>query len=127
MRGGDNRLVPDSADFHLLTTSDLPAAWLVSVSTSALDYAAHRMGLPPSSMEASVVVELPDFPWAWKYYRWAQSQHEAGALPLMLVGSSEFWGQDEASRHVAAVESLRCLLATGKPVPFFARVFVPRR
>ena len=126
MRGSDNQLVAGSAEFQLLTSDDLPAAWLIPVSTGALDYAALQMGLQPGMVEPRVVVELPDFPWAWKYHSRAQSQHVDGALPIMVVSNSEFRGQDEAARHAAAMESLRCLMDIGKLAPFFARIFDPR-
>ena len=125
MASRGNDLGEGTAEFRLLTTSDLPPAWLIPVSTGALDFAALQMGLPSGTVRAAVVVELPDFPWAWNYQVWAQSQQVPEALPTMVVSHTEFRGQEAAGRHAAASECLRSLLFSDKPAPFFARTFVP--
>ena len=93
MMGDDNWLGEGSASFQLLTTNDLPLAWLIPVSPGTLEYAALQMGLQPDKLQPLVVVELPDFPWVWKYQGWAQSQQVPDALPILVVSRSEFRGQ----------------------------------
>ena len=126
MRAADNQLDVGSAEFQLLTAADLTGGWLLPVEAEALNYASQQMGVPPELLEPCVVVELPDYPWAWKYNRWAMAQYVEGALPVMVVDRDAFRGQDEAHRLSASLESLHSILVSGKPAPFYARIFVQR-
>ena len=121
-----NRLDVDGADFQLLTTTDLTGGWLLPVPADTLEYASQQMGVPAELLEPCVVVELPDYPWAWKYNRWSQDQYTEGALPIMVVDRDTFRGGDEAQRLSASLTSLHSLLAYGKPAPYFARIFAVR-
>ena len=121
-----NRLDVDSADFRLCTTADLTGDWLLPVPAETLQYVSQQMGVPPELLEPCVVVELPDYPWAWKYNRWAMDQYQEGALAVMVVARDTFRGGDEAQRLSASLESLHSILAFGKPAPFYARIFAVR-
>ena len=127
MEAPANRLVRGAAKFAKLTEADLPEAWRngVPFENEARIYAARQMGRSPEQVEPIVVVELPDFPWAWKYQQWSQGETLADALPVMVVPNAEFRGLEAQASHLASVECLRSILVTGKPAPFFCRVFLP--
>ena len=126
MSGRPNQLIEGSADFAQLTEADLPEAWRGEVDAAAQRHAAQQMGLRAEQVCPCVVVELPDLPWAWKYQRWSQDVSVPGALPTMVVSLSEFRGGDNQGSQYFALECLSSLITTGKPAPFFCRIFVPR-
>ena len=121
-----NQLIEGSADFAQLTEADLPEACRSEVDVAAQRHAARQMGLRLEQVSPCVVVELPDLPWAWKYQRWSQDVSVPGALPTMVVSLTEFRGGHDQSSREAALECLASLISTGKPAPFFCRIFVPR-
>ena len=95
----------------------------------ALADCASRMGVP--SVFAVVCVELPDFPWARHYERWArQPIREAcrmgDPLPIVVVARADFRNPaEEAERRDLTAQVLRSLLVEGRPLPLFSRAFIP--
>ena len=124
-----DRLGPATAPFKRLLWDDLPEEWRAPVPAEALADCASRMGVP--SVFAVVCVELPDFPWAWHYERWArQPVREAcragDPLPIVVVARADFRNPaEEAERRDLSAQVLRSLLVEGKPLPLFSRAFVP--
>ena len=121
-----NQLIEGSADFAQLTVADLPEAWRCGVDAAAHCHAARQMGLRAEQVCPCVVVELPNLPWAWKYQRWSQDVSVPGALSTMVVSLTEFRGGHEQSSRDSVFECLASLISTGKPAPFFCRIYVPR-
>ena len=83
-------------------------------------------------VDTATVVELPDYRWAWHYERWARSAvaeaEQRGEQPLavMVVSRDEFRNlPTERQRADQAGAVALSLIGTGRPLPFFARVFVP--
>ena len=81
----------------------------------------------------ATVVELPDYRWAWHYERWARAAaaeaDRRGEQPLsvMVVSRGEFRNlPTERQRADQAGAVLHSLVETGRPLPLFARVFVPK-
>ena len=126
MSGSDRQLCEGAAEFRLITEADLTGGWNVEVSAGSLQYAADRMGVAPDDLLPCVVVELPDYPWAWKYQQWACQNYVDGALPVMVVGPEEYRGQGRAACQAAARETYRSIFETGRPAPFYARIFAIR-
>ena len=124
-----DRLGPATAPFKRLLWDDLPEEWRAPVPAEALADCASRMGVP--SVFAVVCVELPDFPWAWHYERWArQPVREAcragDPLPIVVVARTDFRNPaEEAERRDLSAQVLRSLLVEGRPLPLFSRAFVP--
>ena len=123
MSGSSRQICEGSAEFCLLTESDLTGGWEIEVSAGTLRYVADRMGVNPVDLRPCVVVELPDYPWAWKYQRWVAQNDVPGALSVMVVGSDNYRGQGRAASQAAAQQTYRSLVETGHPAPFFARIF----
>ena len=121
-----NQLIEGSADFALLTEADLPEVWLQDVDEGFQRDAAEQMGLRFDQVCPCVVVEVPDLPWAWKYQQWSQDVSVPGALPIMVTSLSEFRGGHSWGSGDAVVDCFWSLVMSGKPAPFFARIFVRR-
>ena len=96
----------------------------------ALADCAARMGV--HSVLPAVCVELPDFPWAWHYDRWArqpvcQPCRTGDPLPVVVVARQDFRGlADEGERRALSAQVLPSWLVEGKPLPLFSRAsFIP--
>ena len=124
-----DRLGPATAPFKRLLWDDLPEEWRAPVPAEALADCASRMGVP--SVLAVVCVELPDFPRARHYERWArQPIREAcrtgDPLPIVVVARADFRNPaEEAERRDLTAQVLRSLLVEGRPLPLFSRAFIP--
>ena len=118
-----SQICEGGAEFRLLTEEDLSGGWEIDVSAGTLEYVAGRLGVAPSEIRPQVVVELPDYAWAWKYQRWASSRSDPRALGVMVVSAVDFRGQGETASLAAAQHTYRSLFETGLPAPFFARIF----
>ena len=113
-------------DFELLRRADLPAAWQRPVDRRQLLEAAASYSCEPDQLEAEVLVELPDAPWSWAYFWWANAaldrldeQQRSSFLRPMCVPMAEFAdGNPEAQRRL-----LHSLARQGKPAPYFVRIF----
>ena len=124
-----DRLGPTTAPFRRLLWDDLPEEWKTPVPAEALADCAARMGV--RSVLPAVCVELPDFPWARHYDRWArqpvcQPCRTGDPLPVVLVAIQHFRGlADEGERWALSAQVERSLLVQGKPLPLFSRAFIP--
>ena len=85
-----------------------------------------------AEVTAVVCVELPDYPWAWHYFRWWERESEVAErrgerpLSLMVVSQVDFRNLPTvAERHQLAGQCLRSLLEEGIPLRLFARSFEP--
>ena len=124
-----DRLGPTMAPFRRLLWDDLPEEWKTPVPAEALADCAARMGV--RSVLPAVCVELPDFPWARHYDRWARQPvclpcRTGDPLPVVLVAIQHFRGlADEGERWALSAQVERSLLVQGKPLPLFSRAFIP--
>ena len=92
------------------------------------------MQVPASSIRSYVVVELPDFLWAWQYQAWhiqaseqedrlQRSADSDAIVPIMLVARGEFRNDTPRTREALYRQCLRDLLTTGRPSPLWSRVW----
>ena len=126
-----DRVGPGLAQYRLLCHADLPPMWLEPVDSSVLQEIAQRMRV--SEVTAVTCVELPDYPWAWHYFRWWQRESELARqrgerpLPLMVVSRGEFRDLPTAAeRRELADQCLRSLQDEGIPLRLFSRSFGAR-
>ena len=121
--------------FRLWRESELPEEWRRSWSredfSEAYARAAAELGVPESRIESYVVVEMPDFHWSWRYQRWHNAMLESDTSPdkpilLMVVARDSFLNAPPAEREVLFRQSLQALLDTGRPAPFWSRVWALR-
>jgi hypothetical protein len=129
--GPANRLGPATPAYSLLYAHDLPQEWLQPLGQDYLEEVAVRMEV--RRVVPTTVVELPDYRWAWHYERWARAAaaeaDRRGEQPLsvMVVSRGEFRNlPTERQRADQAGAVLHSLVETGRPLPLFARVFVPK-
>ena len=112
--------------FQLIKTSEIPADWHLPPRRETLEHVARVYGESPENIEPIVVVELPDYSWAWNYARWSRTDENQlpDAVPVVVTSRDDFRGlASEQSRRGLAVETLRCLVETGKPLPLFMHVW----
>ena len=85
--------------FRLWRESELPEEWKRSWSREDLSEgyarAAAELGVPASRIQDHVVVEMPDFPWSWRYQHWHNARLEADTssdkpVLLMVVARESF-------------------------------------
>ena len=122
-----------TAAFQAWRDSELPEEWRRPCEESDLHRAAANLAVPQASVFCQVVLELPDFPWAWKYQEWhrqlSDRECSTGAsggdkcVPIMLVARGEFRQADQAERERLFKQCLRAFLVDGKPPPFWAKVW----
>ena len=120
------RLGPHIADFVAWKVAELPEEWLSPVTKEALEHAARVLEVPAAKLHSCTALELPDFPWAWLYEAWHRTNFGTNpcVLHVMLTARDSFLEQeDAAARNRVAAKALRALVATGKPPPFFTRIF----
>ena len=104
--------------------SEVPPEWQTPCSAADIRRAARNLQVPESSIRSQVVVELPDFPWAWHYQAWHNQASEQGhsdadaIVPIMLVSRSEFRNETQQTQ-----QCLRDMLTTGRPSPLWSRVW----
>ena len=123
------RLGPQTAEFVALKVSELPEVWLQPVPQEALEHAARKVDVPAANLQAYTVVELPDFPWAWRYEAWHRSKFgdDPSYVRVLLTARDNIRGEEDATaRRRVAADAFRALVETGKPPPFFSRVFAFR-
>lgn len=119
--------------FRLWRESELPEEWKRPKSSEdwseGYAWAAAELGVPASRLqEHKVVVEMPDFPWSWKYQHWHNAIQEADTssdkpVLLMVVARESFRNAPPAEREVLFRQSLQALLDTGRPAPLWSRVW----
>ena len=121
-------LSPGSAPYRLLYYADLPQEWLEPLADDVLQVAAQRMRV--AEVTTVVCVEIPDYPWAWHYFRWWQRESELAKrrgelpLPIMLAPRVEFRRLPTGARRRQLADScLRSLLDEGIPLRLFLRSF----
>jgi hypothetical protein len=121
--------------FRLWRESELPEEWKRPRSREDLSEgyarAAAELGVPASRIQDYVVVEMPDFPWSWRYQHWHNARLEADTssdkpVLLMVVARESFRNAPPAEREVLFRQSLQALLDTGRPAPFWSRVWALR-
>ena len=120
---------PQTAEFVAWKVSELPEVWLQPVTQEALEHAARELEVPAASLQPYTVVELPDFPWAWRYEAWHRSKFgdDPSYVRVLFTARDNFRGEEEATaRRRVAADALRALVETGKPPPLFSRVFACR-
>jgi len=127
-----NRLGAASPQYRLLCYADLPQGWREPFEDSVLQDVAQRMQV--AQVTAVICVELPNYPWAWHYFRWWERESELAErrgerpLALMVVSQADFRSLPTgAERHQLASQCLRSLLEEGIPLPLFSRSFGPSR
>ena len=104
----------------------MPEEWLRPVTQEALEHAARVLEVPAAKLHPCTALELPDFPWAWLYEAWHRTNfgNDPSYLHVMLTARDSFRGEkDAAARNRMAADALRALVETGKPPPFFTRIF----
>ena len=116
----------NAVPFQLLRQRDLPSEWLVEVSQGAIDYAAAQLQTRPELVAPRVAVELPDFPWAWAYQRWAEAQNDPEALAICITNWDDYRNLRQPERSEAVSACLRSFIEIGRPAPFFVRGFYLR-
>ena len=114
--------------FCLWRESELPEEWKRPCSREDQARAAAELGVPASRIQSYVVVEMPDFPWSWRYQQWHNAMLEADTsldkpLCLMVVARESFRNAPPAEREVLFRQSLQALLDTGRPAPHWSRVW----
>jgi hypothetical protein len=129
--GPSNRFGPATPAYSLLYAHDLPQEWLQPLGPDYLEEVALRMEV--RRVVPTTVVELPDYRWAWHYERWARAAaaeadwHGEQPLSVMVVDRGKFRNLPTDRQRAAQAGAVRhSLLETGRPLPFFARVFVPK-
>ena len=120
------RLGLHTADFVAWTVAELPEEWLRPVQQVALEQAARELDAPADKLQPCAVLELPDSVWAWRYEVWHRTNFgsDPSYVRVMLTPRDNFRGEESAVvRRRMAADALRALVETGKPPPFFTRVF----
>ena len=108
--------------------SELPEEWRRPCSREDRARAAANFGVPVSSIKSYVVVEMPDFPWSWRYQQWHNARldedtSEDKPLGVMVVARGSFRNAPADEREALFRQSLQALLETGRPAPHWARVW----
>ena len=120
------RLGSHTADFVAWKVAELPEEWLRPVTQEALEHAARVLEAPAAKLHPCTALELPDFPWAWHYEAWHHTNfgNDPSYLHVVLTARDSFRGEeDAAARDRMAADALRALVETGKPPPFFTKIF----
>jgi hypothetical protein len=112
--------------FELVRWQDLPATWRRPVERGQLVEAAESYECQPDQLEAEVLVEVPDQPWGWAYFRWANEvldlmteRARAAYLRPMLDPAAEFAAGDRAAQR----RLLEDLVRHRRPAPYYVRMF----
>ena len=118
-----------AAPFRAWRWSEVPPEWQVPCSAADIRRAAEDMQVPESSIRSYVVVEVPDFLWAWRYQAWHSQASEGSRtdtdaiVPIMLVSRSDFRNDTPRTQEALYRQCLRDLLTTGRPSPLWSRVW----
>ena len=122
----EDLLGPGRKTFELWTENNIPAEWKVPPSAELLLHAARTFDIAERDVVSYLAVELPDYPWAWKYDAWVRRNSVPGALRVSITNRDEYRGlSDRYQRAEATIECLRALQQTDKPPPFFFRACGP--
>ena len=130
--GAGIRLGLELAQYRLLCHADLPQEWREPIEGSFLQQMAQRLQV--ADVTAFICIELPDYPWAWHYFRWWQRESELARhrgerpLSLMVVSQADYFRDlpTAAERRQLARQCLRSLQEEGIPPLLLSRSFGTR-
>ena len=98
-----------TAAFQAWGGSELPEEWSRPCDRSDLRRAGRDLDVPSTAVFTQVVLELPDFTWAWRYQEWhrqlsdqdsaSQTPVHDQVVPIMLVDKGDFRKAEPAERE----------------------------